>query len=601
MLLSALILAAVSGTGVNPCLAAEPLGHHPIAMVQGDLNADGNVDLVVANYNDDYISVLLGDGHGSFGPQRRYFVWNQVSSLQLGDFNQDGKLDLVVNLAPWMSWILLGRGDGSFNPFSGTVGGWSIAALDFNGDGLLDIAATSQFSAGPASEGSVGLAFGKGDGTFEGGVGLSLVGMPRSLTVGDFDRDGAQDLAVGYMYSCYPGRPDLGCNGIIGGFGVLSLKKGWRQYDLGQTSDALAAGDFNRDGEEDLLLGGPMFNLRFQQFGTSLFTGDSDPWDENAGAGFSSLGQVAEGYTHAYAVADFNDDGIPDFATPFVTYLNQGDGTFNSAQYLPTTAASTSAVVSGDFDFDGKTDLAIADGWKDTLTVWLGKGDGNFTKVLTSHQSPHAPIAVASAQSEAECGATVHLDGRDSSDVDSTAGTNDDILLFEWFENYDTPRGSRLEPLAWRILGTGPVLETTLPLGTHGITLRVMDSGGKTSLSNVTIRVADAMPPAISLSLSPNLLWPPNHRLVDITANLVASDACGPAHVSLESITSSEPADQSILGASFGQPDFSFQLRAERGTGQGRIYTVTYLATDGSGNASRASAVVQVPLSQSAQ
>ena len=592
---SALILIAGLVVATSSSLAAETLGRHPSAIVSGDLNSDGHLDLVVANYNSDYFSVLLGDGHGGFGPQRKYFVESTIygsfaRSLALADFNRDGKLDLAVGLWHGVVRILLGRGDGSFNPFSAVGGGFitSVAALDFNADGNSDLV-ESTYEA-------VSFYLGRGDGTF---VPDSLPFLPdappfqgsiEKVTFGDFDRDGQQDIAAAYTYDCRPPR-ELGCNGVTGGFGVFSRKSGWRTYDFGPWCNALVAGDFNRDGKDDLLVSGSTNTSRGTRWSISQFMGDSDPW--GGGEGFSSLGVVATEYTSDFVTADFNGDGFEDVATPYIAYQNKGNGQLVPSQYLSTSDLSASVVASGDFDSDGNRDLAVADAGKDSLFVWLGKGDGTFLKVPGGHQSLHAPIAAVGAAADVECGDLVRLDGRDSTDVDSTAG-NDDIILFEWFESYDSPN--------WKILGTGEVLETLLPLGTHRITLRVMDSGGNTSLATVTVHVTDTTAPAITLSLSPALLWPPNHKMIDVTATVLVSDACGPARVSLDSIASSEPDGEDIQGASLGQPDFSFQLRAEHdSSGQGRTYTVVYLATDASGQTTRASAVVKVPLSLSPQ
>ncbi len=116
--------------------------------------------------------------------------------------------------------------------------------------------------------------------------------------------------------------------------------------------------------------------------------------------------------------------------------------------------------------------------------------------------------------------------------------------------------------------------------------------------------VVDVTPPTISVSVDPAELWPPNHHMVDITATVVVDD-CSATDISLDSITSSEPDDAEgdgdgatvgdIREADLGTADFDFQLRAERaGNGPGRVYSLTYSATDPGGNMSSADAVVTV-------
>jgi uncharacterized repeat protein (TIGR01451 family) len=129
--------------------------------------------------------------------------------------------------------------------------------------------------------------------------------------------------------------------------------------------------------------------------------------------------------------------------------------------------------------------------------------------------------------------------------------------------------------------------------------------------ASAPLQILDVMPPTVDISLSPSVLWPPDHKFVEVTATITAKDNCDPnPSVTLVSITSNEPdtgflgnGDQGpdIQGAAFGTDDRVFSLRSERGTGKGstgRIYTVTYRVTDKSGNATVKNAMVTVPTSQ---
>jgi hypothetical protein len=145
----------------------------------------------------------------------------------------------------------------------------------------------------------------------------------------------------------------------------------------------------------------------------------------------------------------------------------------------------------------------------------------------------------------------------------------------------------------------------TIPLGTSPITFTAGDATGNTRSCASAIRVADTVAPQIAVSLNVTTLWPPNHKLVPITATVSVSDRCAPSiAVQLVSITSNEPDNGSgdgdtagdIQGASPGAFDTSFALRAERsGNGSGRVYTIIYRATDTSGNSRTATAFVRVP------
>ena len=146
-------------------------------------------------------------------------------------------------------------------------------------------------------------------------------------------------------------------------------------------------------------------------------------------------------------------------------------------------------------------------------------------------------------------------------------------------------------------------------LGATDVTVDCDDAQGDVTAVVCQATVVDTTPPSISVVVSPDELWPPNHRMVEIQADVTADDACGPPTFVLESITSDEPdnaegdgdgdTNNDIQNADLGTDDVLFDLRAERdGNGDGRVYTVTYTATDGSGNQASAAATVNVPHDQ---
>jgi len=139
-------------------------------------------------------------------------------------------------------------------------------------------------------------------------------------------------------------------------------------------------------------------------------------------------------------------------------------------------------------------------------------------------------------------------------------------------------------------------------LGATGVTVQC-DGATASSTATCQATVNDVTPPTVSIFVNPPELWPPNHHMHDINTTVTATDACGSASVVLESITSNEPDNgiddgntvNDIQGADVGTADFAFSLRAERsGEGSGRIYTITYVATDGAGNSASDVAFVTV-------
>src|ERR1035437_5625076 len=132
-----------NGNGTFQPLVRYSVGTYPEEVVVADFNGDGNLDLAVANSNDSRISVLLGNGNGTFRPQVTYPAGAGPYSLAGGDFNHDGKVDLVTG-----SVMLLGNGDGTFKAPTAASVGFVVTVGDFNGDGQLDIASVGAVALG---------------------------------------------------------------------------------------------------------------------------------------------------------------------------------------------------------------------------------------------------------------------------------------------------------------------------------------------------------------------------------------------------------------------------------------------------------------------
>jgi hypothetical protein len=159
--------------------------------------------------------------------------------------------------------------------------------------------------------------------------------------------------------------------------------------------------------------------------------------------------------------------------------------------------------------------------------------------------------------------------------------------------------------ICWETVNISNNALPVYPLGNTNVTWQALDNSGNSSSEDQLVTIQDTTPPLMELSVSPQILWSPNHKLVLIEASIITSDICDTTPtVELVSITSNESDNglgdgdtpEDIQGVEFGTDDRSFYLRAERsGTGDGRIYTITYRSTDASGNFTEQQATVRVP------
>jgi hypothetical protein len=345
-------------------------------LVLGDFNGDGNLDAAgVASYGASggrELKVILGDGKGNFHSLFTTPLPYNSGILRLGDFNGDGVLDLALP-GPSRVSILLGNGDGTMGPsilLPDVNGPQSAAVADFNGDGKPDLAI------GESYEGSqtVDIRLGNGDGTFTVGSPVTLNGTPMVVLSADFNHDGKADLAALLGSPCT-------CIQIFLGNGDGTFTTGSKLPAIFD-DDALVAADFNGDGNLDLLVGGLSSPAR-------LFLGNGD------GTFQSPVGRInwVTGQTGQLIAADFNHDGKTDVAgttnnlDTLEIFLGNGDGTFQPAVSYPTDF-NPEGLVAADFNGDGKLDIAIATG--EGINLLLGKGDGTFqpyTKVQYSETS----------------------------------------------------------------------------------------------------------------------------------------------------------------------------------------------------------------------
>jgi uncharacterized repeat protein (TIGR01451 family) len=444
-----------------------PAGFGPEALAGGDVNHDGKDDLIVANHLDNTVSVLLGAGSG-FLPAQTFAVDNGPNAVSAGDFNGDGKLDLAVTndgtgggpiLSGWDTVsILQGNGDGTFQPQVRYVTGVvpiSVAPVDVNADLHLDLAVAN------FHDQTVSLLRGNGDGTFAAPRALVAGRLPNAVAAADFNHDGHQDLAVVNNFSG-TGHGNVGV--LLGrGDGTFGPQQTFAT-DNGPQSIAVA--DFNHDGNDDVVIA----NLFATNVGVLLGNGDgtfqpqqifaagANPWfvavadfngDQNPDLAVVNEGDdtvsvllgrgdgtfrgqrvFAVGVTpEGLAVGDFNGDGKPDLAVANVSgfaisvLLGNGDGTFQPQQSV-TVGAGSDAVSVADFNGDGKQDLVVANGGSADVSVLLGNGDGTFQPQQTFTVGA-SPVAVVVADFDGDHKLDVAVANSFSNSISALLGNGD--------------------------------------------------------------------------------------------------------------------------------------------------------------------------------
>ncbi len=441
------------------------VGTGPRSIAVADFNADNKLDLVVANATNNSVSVLPGQGDGTFSgavltaatgsnPEFR-----DPRSLVVADFNSDGKLDVATGNALGNSiTLLLGQGPGAtIVPFSigptaaAGTGVTSLAGADLDGDGRQDLVGTV------TADNRVAVL--RGTGTGIAGAALfpalagSVTGNALGITVGDINKDGKPDMLVANRAAA---KMSLLLGDGTGNFLAPSSPT------VGTNPTGVSVGDVNRDGHPDVvvanqatnsisvLLGDGNGGLAGSSTGSgiglkAISTDDLDADGDldliligaqvytqpNTGSGsFVGLNSFSSGGTpQAMVTADFNGDGRTDVATANLSNTNTvgvllGNGTVGFALPARTVGlgANGSAIAAGDVDRDGKLDLAVAIGSSPNFEVRVlkGVGDGTFTALAALPLSGLAADGLAIGD----------IDGDGRLDIAASVPTTDNVVVW---------------------------------------------------------------------------------------------------------------------------------------------------------------------------
>ena len=584
----------------------------------GDVNGDGNVDLFGVSggrYCGD--SFLLGNGDGTFHaaaataalragiigpegepgtgadphetPQTPRHVPQGPHFVVLVDLNGDGKVEPVR----------IGADDGrDVNDRHSIYSARMACAADMNGDGKPDVIV--------AGLNGIAIHPGNGDGRFRSNPSTRMLWRPVDATLADLDGDGRRDVVV----TSDEGELVVALTAADGGFQRIVRDQIW------VTSGRIAIADFDGDGRADVLsLDG-------------LFLGNGDGTVRTPPIPAPAFG----------VPGDFNEDGRMDFATPLGSavqlYLGNGDGTFQTG---PGIVVEASGLQAGDVDHDGHLDLvATAIG---SFSVIYGRGDGTADQIVN--------VPTASYYTAVSLG---DLDGDGLLDLIAPSSAGPAVYLSRGRTFVRSPQtGDRLgseigdlngdgiadlvgrgvvsEPEVWLGHGDGTFELLDVRFGPGGL-VRLDDRDGDgladlvvagsydedgydnelTVIMNRTVRNRAPITSAARASIARS--WPPNGDLVDVAIDGVTDPDGDPVTVTCLGVTQDEP-----LAGDHGwavprdpaQPDSTCadaviaadghaRVRLVRdGSGNGRVYEISYSATDGCGASSTGRVRVDVP------
>lgn len=325
----------------------------------GDLNGDGNLDMISGGTGSTIINVFLGNGNGTFlAPVSYRATGGSTRGVTIGDFDRDGDMDVGAVGGGTSTYVFLNNGNGTFNLSvsyaTSSNSGTTISSGDLNGDGLLDLVTAAQ------NDGDVRVLLGCGNGTFATAVSYDAGNNGAYAELGDFNSDGILDIIA----------TQQAANEV-----VVLLGNGDGSFKARITSavtnagDGPMVGDFNFDGYDDVAIGviGVTDTI-------SVMLGNGD-------GTFRTASSFATGDDPSYGSAyDLNGDGALDLIygnfgdDKLNIALGNGDGTFK-ARVSYAAGSDPMGVAFGDFNRDGNTDIANAVLTGGTVDVFLQNVD----------------------------------------------------------------------------------------------------------------------------------------------------------------------------------------------------------------------------------
>jgi len=566
---------------VTATTASQPTGNYE-SVALGIWDAYSGNDILSGDIN--------GDGFVDIVSNRGWYRNNSGNSFsridinsydlagpQLGDLDGDGDLDLIAAHGVY-HWNETSGSYQFVQSLSVNMSTSRVTALaDFDNDGDLDWYVTTYYW---GENGLERLFINDGTGHFTLGNSFAIGAYQMTSAAGDFDEDGEMDVVIAGYYDVYVGINDGAfANGNPVNFNYSSIFTNGNDYIMD-----VKAEDFNGDGHLDLIFAG--YAKVGNDQGLIMMLGNGD--------GTFQAAQIIEAYgtlTWDIDVNDFEGDGDLDIVTVVngqnsKLYLNDGTGNFTSSD-LPFVGAywNVMKVKLDDYNNDGVGDYAKSN--EALITEWTDGEEitvtANVTVTDPNSVCNTAPEAIAqdiTISVDANCEANAV-----AADVDNGSYDPDD------------------DEITLTISPAGPYA-----LGSTEVTLTVSD-GQLSSTATAIITVIDDTAPVITTSGSPITLWPPNHKYATVSLSDFVesvSDNCSGVDandVVITSVSSDEAENANGNGDGNTVNDIviagnckSVNLRKERsGNGNGRVYTINVELSDAAGNTATASFNVQVP------
>jgi len=362
-------------TGINN-IQSRAIGNGLIEVDSGDVNGDGKVDIVVSNYGDDNVAILLGDGQGNLAPVSYYPTQDQPWQAIVRDVTGDGVLDLLVSsVGADTLEVHRGLGDGTFTLLQSLTLGSdprNIETIDLTGDGRLDVVVSLN------AANSISVLWNNGDGTLSASPFYhSLTDQPNRLNLADIDRDTRLDILVDTYTGTWLFR-NLGDGALASGIRIGGI--------LGVSSSVPL--DLNSDGRLDIIqANGPQLNALFA-LPNGAYPNAYEP----------TIGDYADRFTAADVSGDGREDvtfsrNIDTFARNLSVAIAQENGQFLTGPAVD--SEDLTDVTAADVTGDGVAEIAVSYlSFTPGLRIYQANASGELSAIYTYSGSPAISIAL---------------------------------------------------------------------------------------------------------------------------------------------------------------------------------------------------------------